>query len=78
MDKQKKPESRPHSRLEEYSMNMKALEDKQRSSDIFFDRTVITNIQLHELNTTLCMIFDLLAMSYNIFLAPHVKEEKPQ
>ena len=74
MDKQKKP----HSRLEEYAMKMKDLEDKQKSSDIFFDRTIISNIQLHELNVTLCMIFDLLAMAYNLFLAPMVKEDKPQ
>ena len=74
MDKQKKP----HSRLEEYSMNMKDLEEKQKNCEIPLDRNVVTNIQLNELNITLCMIFDLLAMAYNLFLAPMVKEDKPQ
>ena len=74
MDKQKKP----HSRLEEYAMKMKDLEEKQKNCEIPLDRNVVTNIQLHELNVTICMIFDLMAMAYNIFLAPMVKEDKPQ
>ena len=78
MDKQKKTNRQPRNRLEEYAMIMDDLEQKQKQSEILFDRSVVTEIMLNEINKTLAMIFDLMAMSYNLFLAPMVKEEKPQ
>ena len=78
MDKQKKPNRQPRNRLEEYAMIMDDLEQKQKRSEILFDRSVVTEIMLNEINKTLAMMFDLMAMSYNLFLAPMVKEEKTQ